>query len=458
MRMQIKESYTAADVFRMSGPIFIELALQMLVGNVDQFMVSRISQSAVAAIGNGNQLMNIVIILLSVLAGATTVVLSQTIGAGDARRIRRVCGVSTLIVSIGGLIATCILTLGGRPLFYLLEVPAEVMDLACGYTAIVGALVLVQGLYMNFAAILRSYGLVREVTAVSAVMNLCNIAGNAVLINGLFGFPRLGVIGAAISTDLSKCIGLVLVWMMLRRRLGIGISRADLVPSADGEAGRLLRIALPSAGQELSYNLSQITILRMVNLMGTAVVAAKVFCGMLANLCYLYSQAISQATQIVLGYLVGGGRKKEIPRHVWTTDAVSCAVSVLVTAVLVLFSGPIFDFLTPDAAIAALGRQILRIELVLEIGRSINIVMVRCLVALGDVNFPVALGVVSMWGVSVLGGWFLGVYLGMGLIGIWWAMAADECLRAAVFLIRFALGSWRRRVDRLAGDRPAKSC
>ena len=452
MRIQIKENYTAADVFRMSGPIFIELALQMLVGNVDQFMVSRISQSAVAAIGNGNQLMNIVIILLSVLAGATTVVLSQTIGAADARRVRRVCGASTLIAVIGGLIATVVLTAGSRPLFHLLEVPADVMDLACGYTCTVGALVLVQGLYMNFAAILRSYGLVKEVTAVSAVMNLCNIAGNAVLINGLLGAPRLGVMGAAISTDLSKCIGLVLVWMMLHRRLGIRLSHSDLAPAGDGEARRLLRIALPSAGQELSYNLSQITILRMVNLMGTAVVAAKVFCGMLANLCYLYSQAISQATQIVLGYLVGGGRKREIPRHVWTTDAVSCAVSVAVTAILVLFSGPIFDFLTPDAAIAALGRQILRIELVLEIGRSINIVMVRCLVALGDVNFPVVLGVVSMWGVSVFGAWFLGVYLGMGLAGVWWAMAADECLRAVVFLIRFSLGSWRKRVEKISGD------
>lgn len=457
MRMQIKENFTAADVFRMSGPIFIELALQMLVGNVDQFMVSRISEEAVAAIGNGNQLMNIVIILLSVLAGATTVVLSQTIGAGDARQVRRVCGVSTLIAGIGGLIATLILTAGAGPIFRLLEVPSDVMASACGYTGIVGALVLVQGLYMNFAAILRSYGLVREVTMVSAVMNLCNIAGNAVLINGLLGMPRLGVIGAAISTDLSKCIGLVLVLLMVRRRLGIQLQRADLIPSGDGQARRLLRIALPSAGQELSYNLSQISILRMVNLMGTAVVAAKVFCGMLANLCYLYSQAISQATQIVLGYLVGSGQRREISRHVWTTDAVSCAVSVFVTAILVLFSGPIFDFLTPDAAIAALGRQILRIELVLEIGRSINIVMVRCLVALGDVNFPVALGVVSMWGVSVLGAWFLGVHLGMGLVGVWWAMAADECLRAVVFLIRFLQGSWRKRVEKIAPRTEAHS-
>ena len=446
MKLAGKQDYRAIDLFRLSGPIFIELLLQMLVGNVDQFMVSRISQSSVAAIGNGNQLMNIVIILLSVMAGATTVVLSQTIGSGDLERVGQVCTVSTLMISAGGVAATLILVFGGRSLFGFLSVPQDVLGLAVSYTVIVGAFVLVQGLYMNFAAILRSYGLVREVMLISAIMNLCNIGGNAILINGLFGLPRLGVIGAAISTDLSKCVGLVLVWMTARRRLQLQLQFNRLRPFPSGVLRRLLRIALPSAGQEASYNLSQITILRMVNLFGTAVIATKVYCAMLANVAYLYSQAISQATQIVLGYLVGAHNHRAVPHQVWTTCGISTAVSISVTALLCCFANPVFRLFTSDPAVIALGRQILLIELVLELGRSINIVMVRCLVALGDVNFAVGLGTVSMWLVSVLGSWFLGVHLGMGLVGIWWAMALDECLRAVIYLIRFGCGSWRRRM------------
>ena len=86
----------------------------------------------------------------------------------------------------------------------------------------------------------------------------------------------------------------------------------------------------------------------------------------------------------------------------------------------------------------------------LEIGRSINIIMVRCLVAVGDVNFPVSLGIVSMWGISVLGAWLLGIELGYGLVGIWWAMAADECLRGVVFIIRFARGPWKKKLAKLS--------
>ena len=451
MRLAGKQNYTAADLFRLSGPIFIELLLQMLVGNVDQFMVSRISQSSVAAIGNGNQLMNIVIILLSVIAGATTVVLSQAIGCGDLDRVGQVVTVSTLIITAGGVLASGVLVFGGRALFGFLSVPQDVLGEALSYTMIVGSFVLVQGLYMNFAAILRSYGLVREVMVISAIMNLCNIAGNAVLINGLLGLPRLGVVGAAISTNLSKCVGLALVWMTARRRLQIRLRPDQLRPFPSGVLRRLLQIALPSAGQELSYNLSQVTILRMVNLFGTAVIATKVYCSMLANVAYLYSQAISQATQIVLGYLVGAGNHRSVPRQVWVTCGISTAVSISVTAILCCFSGPIFGLFTSDPAVLELGRQILLIELVLELGRSINIVMVRCLVALGDVNFAVGLGTVSMWVVSVFGSWFFGVYLGLGLVGIWWAMALDECLRAVLYLIRFGCGSWRRRMEAVRG-------
>ena len=445
-----KQEYRTKDVFRLSVPIFVELLLQLLVGNVDQMMVSRYSQSAVAAIGNGNQLMNIVIILLSVMAGATTVVLSQRIGAKDTKRITQLCALSTLVMLVNGLIATAILVEANRPIFALLSVPGDVLGQAQTYTMIVGAAMILQGLYFNFASILRSYGMVKEVMGVSAIMNLANIAGNAVLINGYFGFPRMGVVGAAISTDISKLVGMVLVYLLFRARTGLRPRIADLRPFPTDLLRRLLNIALPLGGEDLSYNLSQITIFKFVNMLGTAVIATKVYASMFANLAFIYSIAIAQATQIVVSYLVGAGNHRAIPRRVWSTTALSMAVSLLVTGGLILFGGPLFGLFTSDPEIIALGKQILLVEFVLEIGRSINIVMVRCLVAVGDVNFPVSLGIVSMWGISVLGAWLLGIELGYGLVGIWWAMAADECLRGVVFIIRFARGPWKKKLAKLS--------
>ena len=85
-----------------------------------------------------------------------------------------------------------ILLLAPHVIFTLLRTPAEAFDGACLYTRIVGGAVVLQGLYIELCAVLRSYTLLREVVCVSVVMNLMNVAGNAILINGWLGLPRMG--------------------------------------------------------------------------------------------------------------------------------------------------------------------------------------------------------------------------------------------------------------------------
>ena len=111
----IDKMNTNRNLFLMSLPIFVELLLQLLVGNVDQMMVSRVSQPSVAAIVNANQIMNLVIIVLSMASTAVTVILSQYLGAQDEKNASRTCMVS--IVLIGGVsLAATILVFTGRSL------------------------------------------------------------------------------------------------------------------------------------------------------------------------------------------------------------------------------------------------------------------------------------------------------------------------------------------------------
>lgn len=429
----------------MSLPIFAELLLQLLVGNVDQMMASRYSQSAVAAIGNGNQLMNVVIIVLNAMSAATTILLSQYLGARDRRKVTEVCNASVVVIGAGSLLATGLLLCCSRGIFRWMRVPGEVLGQTESYTMLVGSFILVQGLYMTLAAILRSHSLLREVMLVSLAMNGINILGNSLLINGAGPVPAMGVVGAAVSTNISKVAGLLFLWVIYRRRVGIPLSPKLLRPYPAAVTRRLLFFALPSGGESLSYQLSQTVIMRMVNLFGTAVIATKVYCSILANVAYVYSIAMAQATQIVTGYLLGEGKVDRIGRRVWSAVGISLAVSLSVTLTLYLNSDAVFGLFTSDPVVLELGRDILMVEFVLEIGRSVNIVMVRCLMAVGDVEMPVISCVASAWVVAIGLGWYLGVHLGWGLVGIWIAMAADEVLRGAAFVLRFLSGAWKRR-------------
>lgn len=444
--MKLRFSPQTRRVFHLSLPIFAELLLQLLVGNVDQFMLSHFGSAAVSAVGNGNQVMNVVVIVLETMSSATTILLTQHIGAG---RQGEACdeiatvgvAVSAAFSAVMGLLLLC----APHVVFTILRTPAEAFDSACLYTRIVGGTVLVQGLYIELCAVLRSYTLLKEVVTASVVMNLLNVAGNAVLINGWLGLPRLGVTGAAISTCVSKAVGLTLVIWTLRQKCGVRFSVKYLRPFPMETFQRLLGIATPSGAEALSYNVSQIFILRFINLMGTTVIATKVYASMLANVAYVYSIAVAQATQILIGYMLGARKLDEVTRRVWSTIRIALVISELLTLCIFLFSDPIYSIFTPDPAIHALGRQIILVEFALEIGRSVNIVMTRCLTTAGDVWYPVIVGISSQWLVAVLGSWLLGHVLGGGLVGIWAAMACDEGLRGLLFLLRFRKGTWREK-------------
>ena len=444
--MTLRFSPQTRRVFHLSLPIFAELLLQLLVGNMDQFMISPFGTAAVSAIGNGNQVMNVVIIVLETMSAATTILLTQHIGAGkEGEACDEIATVGVAVSGFFSLLMGLILLLAPHVIFTLLRTPAEAFDGACLYTRIVGGAVVIQGLYIELCAVLRSYTLLREVVCVSVVMNLMNVAGNAILINGWLGLPRMGVTGAAVSTCISKAVGLALVLWTLHRKCSVRFSLRYLHPFPLHTCRQLLMIAMPSGAESLSYNVSPIMILRFINLMGTTVIATKVYASMLANVAYVYAIAVAQATQILLGYLLGARRLEEVNRRVWSTVRIALVVSELLTLLIFLFCDPIYNLFTTDPAIHALGRQIVLVEFALEIGRAVNIVMVRGLTTAGDVWFPVTVGIFSQWLVAVLGGWALGDLLGLGLVGIWIAMACDEGLRGALFVVRFRRGTWRKK-------------
>ena len=440
----IDKMNTNRNLFFMSLPIFVELLLQLLVGNIDQMMVSRVSQQSVASIVNANQIMNLVIIVLSMAATAATVILSQYLGAEDKANSSRTCMVSILMITVVSLLSTLLVFAGYKPLYKALRVTEEIIDEASLYLLIVGACITVQGLYLIFSAIIRAFAMMKEVMIVSIVMNVMNIIGNAILINGWFGMPRLGAVGAAVSTDISKLVGLGLMILLFVKRTNVKLGLRFLKPFPVQIMKKLCLLAVPSGVESFSYNMSQMCILGIVNSFGTMVTVTKGYCSIFANLAYVYAMAIASATQIVLGYLIGAKKIDLIQKRVNATQKVALAACVGLAVLLFLGSNYIFLIFTDDPEIIALGRRILFIEIFLEIGRAVNIVMTKCLIAVGDAVTPTVVGVSFQWGVAFVGAWVFGIIFDWGLEGVWVAMAIDECLRGLIFAVHFKKERWKK--------------
>lgn len=437
------------DVFAMSLPIFVELFLQMSVGYVDQILLANLGTQPAAAVGNAIQILNLVTIMLSAMATAATVLISRALGAGHRGHINVMTTVSFVANTCTALVITIGLFCLWPQLLDLLNVNADIYAMTANFLLIVASTTVLQGVYFALTSVLRAFARMKDIMVVNIVGNVLNILGCLILVNGVpaLGIPALGVVGSAISWVIFRVFAVALAAFYFLRHTSARVRISTLRPFPVQTFKQMLIIGVPSSGEQFSYDLSQTVILAFVNLLGSAVVTVKVYCSMCASIAYTYSIAISQATQIVIGYLFGRKNIQPIFHRVFTAAGIAILISVSISVVLYLNSDAIFSLVTDDPFIHQLGRQILFVEIFLEVGRSLNIVMVRALIGVGDVKTPVTLNIICSWAIAVAGGYLLGIHLGMGLVGVWIAMCADEVIRGILLTGKFALGRWKRNVE-----------
>ena len=433
------------SLFILTWPIFVELFLQMLIGNVDQFMISRYSETAVAAIGNVNQIMNLLTITFSIISMATTIMVSQYLGSNNKEQVSKLYSLAVFCnLAFSVLIGAIILTANGW-MFKMMQMPPELYHDAQVYINIVGGFVFLQAVFMTYGAIFRSNGLMKQSMFISMVINIVNVVGNIILLNGLFGLPQMGVTGVALSSVISRLLGVACVMYIFAKKIKIKVSFKYLRPFPKDLFRDLMKIGVPSAGESISYNVAQMWILTTVNRMGTYVVTTRVYANMLAWFSFIYSSALSSATQIVVGHLVGAGQEDDADEVINRTLIPTILITLVVSVGLYLASDFIFGIFTKDPLVLALGKQIMFIEIFLEVGRTVNLLIIRALQAAGDIKFPVTLGICSMWGIAGFLSYVLGIKMNMGLIGVWIAMCLDECVRAVIVYVRWRQGKWRGR-------------
>ena len=443
--MKTYEKGISLSIWTLSWPIFIEVFLQLLVGNIDQLMMSHYSPQAVAAVANANQILNIFIMLIVVMSTATTILIAQYLGARNQSKLSEVCTVSLVLNFVFSSVAAVFFITCHEWIFTWLGIPQETMGDTSLYTTIVAAGLPIQAMYYALVAVFRGHSLTRITMYVALVMNTIHVGTNYILIFGHGPIPSLGVLGVSISTWLSKVIGLLIIVYLFKTLLHLKVSTSYLRPFPWHTVKSLLHISVPSGGETLSYQLSQTTIMKMVNILGLAVINTKVYVHVIAMLCYVYTIAIANASQVIVGFLMGAKRQNEVTNRVWKSMSLAIVISVGLAIFFYITSDTVLSVFTTDSEILSLAHDVLLVEIFLELGRAVNIVMVGCLQAAGDIRTPMLVGIFGMWLCAVPLSYLFGIYWGWGLVGIWIAMAADEILRGVLFIYRWYSGKWKEK-------------
>ena len=426
----------------LAGPMFLELFLNTMLNNVDTLMLSHYDEYAVGAVGNANIIMFMMNILFNVIATATSVVVAQYLGA---KRFEKMNMIYTLAIAVNFVIG---LTLSGifcaaNPLIMnFLNVSPEMRPYSMIYIYIVGGGGFITAVFNVMLQILRCNGYTKIGMWVSFAINVINIIGNFLFLYGPLTFLKMGVAGVAISTVVARAIAVtVLITFFYVKSIG-KISLRYLNPFPAKLLKKMIKIGLPSAGESLTYNLYQTTLLSFVNSMGNDSVNARTYCNTLISFAMIFSNACAMTTQIITGHLVGAGKSEEAYKRVFKTLRTSLPITIALASVNAILCRYTLRLFTSNENIIALGQMIMIADIFVETGRCLNMTFVSSLKAAGAYIFPLIMGLVCNWSLGLTTGYLLGVVLGVGVAGIYAGTATDECIRGLIVMYYWYKKKW----------------
>ncbi|NBI29932.1 MATE family efflux transporter [Chengkuizengella marina] len=432
------------SLFHLTWPIFIEFLLYILMGNADTIMLSQYSDNSVAAVGISNQIQNFMILMFGIVVTGTTILVAQNLGANDKKTAFEIGRTSISLNIVIGIGLSLVLFICAPYALKLMKTPPELMAEAKTYLQIISAFLFIQALIMTVSGIIRSHGYTKQTMYSTLTMNVINVIGNYLFIFGPFGIPVLGVTGVAISTVISRSIGLVILVIFLMTKVKQPISFRHLFYFPKEHVKKLIKIGVPSAGEGLFYNTQQLTITAFIAVLGTMFITTRVYVFNLMFLILLFSLAIGQGTQIIVGHRIGAGENEKAYKQVIRSLKIGMFISLLIATAFYFLAKPLLSIFTDNAEIISLGTSLLLITIILEPGRALNLVINNSLRAAGDVKFPVYMGALFMWGLSVPTAYILGIHFGFGLYGIWIGYILDEWIRGLAMLWRWRSRAWEK--------------
>ena len=432
------------DLKKLIIPLILEQVLAITVGMADSMMVASAGESAVSAVSLADSIFILLINLFAALGTGGAVICGQQIGR---REPEVACRAANQLLLFTGSFAVVIMALTYifRPFILHVvfgKITQQVMTSCNTYLVIVAASIPFIALYNAGAAIFRSMGDSKTAMYMSLVMNGINLVGNAILI---FGF-HMGVAGAAIPTLLSRMVAAaVILRLLLNQNKTVHISLPFSFHFDIALLKKILGIGIPNGLENSMFQLGKIMVLSIVSGFGTASIAANAVCNNLASFQILPGMAMGFAMLTVVSQCVGAGDYEQVRYYTRKLLCIAYAC-IAASSVLIFLALPMLIrlyHLSPEAA------EYTRKIIYAHSAGAVTIwplafTLPNALRAASDVKHTMLLSILSMWIFRIGFSYLLGIYLGLGVFGVWIAMEIDWIFRSICFVHRYFGNKWQK--------------
>ena len=433
------------DAVKMAWPAVCESFFISLAGLVDTYMVSSMGANAVAAVGLTTQPKFMGMSVFIAMNVSVSALVARRRGEQKKKEANQILITALAFCIIGAILISAAMVGFANPIIAFCGSTVETHEMAVAYFRIIMGGIIFNALSMCINAAQRGAGNTKIAMRTNLVSNAVNVIGNYLLIQGNFGFPKLGIHGAAIATVFGTVVACVMsIHSLMKTDIFVSIPyiiKEKIRPVAEA----FLNIV------KVGYSVFIEQILMRIGFMSTAMMAAKMGMAPLAahqvgmnilGLTFSFGDGMQVAAVALIGRSLGEKKPDKAKAYGKICRRIGLAISICLAVIYFTFGETIYRLFFVEEEIVAVGVNIMRVVIFIVLFQVSQVIYMGCLRGAGDTAYTATASTISVTLIRTAFSYVCGFTLGLGMTGIWLGILADQVSRFLFASIRFKMGKW----------------
>ncbi|NNE32900.1 MAG: MATE family efflux transporter [Winogradskyella sp.] len=439
---------------KLASPVILGMLGHTFVSFIDNIMVGQLGAAELAAVSLGNSFIFIAMSLGIGFSTAITPLVAEADTEENFTKGKSVFKHGFFLCTVLGILLFLVLLLA-KPLMFVMDQPEEVVDLAIPYLDLVAFSLVPLIVFQAFKQFSDGLSLTKYPMYATIVANILNVIINYILIFGKFGFPEMGIVGAAVGTLVSRFVMLFYLWWLLskRERSKAFVTNIKFFKLSKQPIRKLMNLGMPSAMQMFFEVAIFTAAIWLSGTLGANPQAANQIALNLSSMTFMVAMGLSVAAMIRVGNQKGLKDFKALKRIAESIFLVGFIFAVIFAVFFVIFHTALPDLYVdlddPEnavdtAEVVKIASTLLLAAAVFQISDSLQVIVLGALRGLQDVKIPTIITFISYWVIGFPVSYFLGKAESYGSLGIWLGLLAG--LSAAAILLYFRFNYLTKRL------------
>jgi putative MATE family efflux protein len=432
-------------IWKLSWPMLLIMIFHFFVGLTDIYVAGLISPEVQAAVGFIGQLYFLLIIVGNAISIGTVSLVSRITGAGDRSRAASNAKQSLMFGGVFSAAMTAVVLVLHRDIVMAAGFPPETQTIAAEFLRIFAYALVPTYLLIISNAVFRASGEVKKPLVSMFVTSVLNVAGDFVLVYGLFHFPVLGYQGIAVATAVSSTMGMCvnLSFLFSRRWRALYLTAWSF---SGHVVKRIVALGWPAAMLQIAWNAGSIVLYNILGRLGEQRITAlaSITNGLrIEAIIFLPAFALNMAAAVLVGQNLGARQQERATRVGWEIAVVGVVLISVLSLVVFLWAEDFAAILANDPLVLKETTRYLRINMVAEPFMALSLILGGGLQGAGDTRGTMWVIIIGMWFVRLPLAYCLALILGLGALGVWVAMVTSMTVQGLLMARRFHQGRWK---------------